>query len=99
MTSRIVAAVIAALLTVVAVYALLRGWGVLTQTEADPATVLPGPRIPMFWRLGIGAYAGGFVAMLVFFLGARDSAKALRIVLAAVTPVAILIAVQGLLLP
>lgn len=98
-TLRLAASAIAALLAVVATYAVLRGFVVLTQSEPNPALVISSPRIPMFWRIGIGAYAGGFVAMLVYFLGARDAAKTMRVVLGAVGPVAVLIAVQGLLLP
>lgn len=96
---RLAAASIAALLALVATYAVLRGWVVLTQSEPNPALVIASARIPMFWRVGIGGYAGGFTAFVVWFLSGRDAARTLRWVLAAIGPVAFLGAIQGLFLP
>ena len=98
-SQRYVAAAIAALLAVVTTYALLRAYAVLFQNDPDPALVAVSAHIPMFWRLGIGTYAAGFVALVVFFVSGRDPSATLRVVLAAIAPVACLVAIQGVFLP
>jgi hypothetical protein len=75
---------LAALLTIPAVYAVLRGYDVLFR---------------MFWRLGIGTYAAGMVAPLAF-LGARANLqRAVQVVTTGAVVVAAMIAVQGIFLP
>ncbi len=52
----------------------------------------------MFRRLGIGSYAGGAVALMVFFF-ANPPARTVRIIGWAIPVVAAMAVVQGLFLP
>jgi hypothetical protein len=95
---RIVPASIAALLTVVATYAVLRAYDVFFKSEPNPAPVISA-RIAMFWRLAIGSYLASLVAIGVFVLSGSRLATTTRIVALAVPIVAAVIAAQGLFLP
>ena len=94
-----VAALVAALLTIPAVYAGLRAYDVLFKSEVNPATVIFSAKIAMFWRLGIGSYAAGMVAFAVFFLARRDLARTVRGLGVAAMVAAVMITLQGLFLP
>lgn len=89
----------AALLSVIATYALLRAYHVLLTSEANPATVVASAKIAMFWRLGIGGYVAGMVAAAVFFATSRQPRLTVKVVAWAIPIVAGMIAAQGLLLP
>lgn len=92
-------ALIAAVLAVIATYAILRGYEVLFKTEPNPATVIYDPRIPMFWRVLIGSYVGAMVAVGTFAIAKNHFDRTLD-VLSKIAPfVAALIAFQGLVLP
>ncbi len=95
----LVATLLAALLTIPAVYALLRTNDVLFQNEPNPATVIWSAHIAMFWRLLIGTYAAGMVAPLVFTVATRDLARTIKVLSVAALVVAAMIGGQGLLLP
>lgn len=88
-----------ALLSVVGTYAVLRGYDVLFKSEPNPATVIWSARIAMFWRLGIGAYVAGMVAVIAYLLARRNIAIAVRVTAALVPIVGALIALQGAFLP
>src|SRR5437868_4265502 len=90
---------IAAVLTIPAVYAILRGYDVLFKSEPNPATVIWSARIAMFWRLGVGAYVAGMVLPLAYFAARADLLKTMRVVAASAVVIAALVAGQGLLLP
>src|SRR5581483_8002974 len=67
LTQRAALASMSAILTVIATYAVLRGFDVLFKSEPNPATIIWAPRIAMFWRLVVGSYAASLVAAGVFF--------------------------------
>jgi hypothetical protein len=97
---RLTPTLIAAILTVIATYALLRAYTALFESEPNPATVMYSTRVAMFWRLIIGSYAAAMVAALVFFLSSEKSfAPMIRALAWAVPLVAALIALQGIFLP
>lgn len=92
-------AAIAAILTVVATYALLRAYDVLFKAEVDPALVIWSGEVAMFWRLAVGGYAAGAVALLVSLAADRAPRRTVKVVAWAVPIVAALITVQGIFLP
>ena len=94
-----VASVLAALLSMPATYALLRGYDVLFRTEPNAAKVVWSPHIAMFWRLGIGGYLAGMLATFVFLAARRDLTRTMRVLSASVLVVGALCLVQGLFLP
>ena len=96
---RVALSAVAAVLSTVATYALLRAHDVLFKPQQNPATMVATAHIPMFWRLGVGAYLGGAVALLVFFATAQRMSLVAKVVAAAFPIVAAAIAVQGLFLP
>jgi hypothetical protein len=96
---RLVPTAIAAILAIVATYAVLRGWEVLFSTEPNPATVIYSPRIEMAWRLVIGCYVGAMTGVGAFAASARSFERTMQVLGWAVPIVAALIAVQGILLP
>jgi hypothetical protein len=95
----LVAALLAALLTVPAAYAILRAFDVLFRNEPDPATIVWSAHIAMFWRLAIGGYAAGMVAPLGFMAARRDPARTMTALSAVAVAVAAMIGAQGLFLP
>jgi len=96
---RVTPAAMAALLSLVATYAVLRAYDVLFKQEPNPATTVASMHIAMFWRVGVGAYVGGAVGMLVWFGTAKGGRRASRLVVLAIPIVAAMIAFQGLFLP
>jgi hypothetical protein len=91
--------VVNGLLAIVAMYAFLRGYDVLFKREANPATIVWSARIAMFWRLGIGAYVAGPVALLAFLAARRNLPLTTRVTAVLVPAVGALIAIQGAFLP
>jgi hypothetical protein len=89
----------------VAAYALLRGYDALFRAgdesvaSAVPAAAEWSGRIAMFWRVGVGAYAGGIVAAIVALVARTSLSRATRTTAVLVPVVGALIAVQGTLLP
>lgn len=92
-------AVAAAVLTVPAVYAVMRGYEVLFVAEPNPAVITASVKIATFWRLWIGVYVAPVVAIGAFEIARRDLARASRVLEIAVIAVAALCGVQGLFLP
>jgi hypothetical protein len=88
-----------ALLAVVATYAVIRGYDVLFGSEPNPATVVWSTRVAMFWRLGIGVYVAGMVAILAFVAARRDLAVTTRVTASLVPIVGALLAIQAVFLP
>ncbi len=99
MRSRLAVSAIAAVLTTVVVYAVLRAFAALFGHEPDPALVIWSEHAAMFWRLGIGAYAAGAAAFCVFLATGASPEATTRWVLRAVLPVAVLVTLQGVFLP
>lgn len=96
---RAVPAAMAAILSVIATYAILRAHDVLFTADLNPALVLWSEKIAMFWRLSGGSYVGGMVAIIVFFMTARNFHATLKAVAWAVPITAVMITIQGLFLP
>src|SRR5580700_8922169 len=96
-----IAAVVAidAILAVLATYAGLRGFDVCFKSAPNPATIVWSAHIAMFWRLGVGVYVAGLVAVMAFLLARRDLALAVRVTSVLVPVVGAMIAIQGAFLP
>jgi hypothetical protein len=94
-----IATVVAALLSVPATYASMRAYEVVFRTEPNPARVVWTPHIAMYWRLGVGIYVAGMVAVLAYVSARRDVAKTVRLLSWSVLVIASMIAVQGLWMP
>ena len=88
-----------AVLAVIVTYAALRAYDVVFKSEPDPATVVPSAHIAMFWRLGVGFYVAGIVAMLVILLARANLAATTRVTAALVPIVGAMIAIQAAFLP
>jgi hypothetical protein len=97
--ARLVVAIIAAVLCVPAGYALQRIGDVLFKQEPNPATVIQGTSIAMFWRLKIAAFIAPVVGVLVHEIARRDLARTLRAVYGATLMVAVLATAQGIFVP
>jgi hypothetical protein len=95
----LVAAGVAALLSVPASYAVLRAYDVLFKNEPNPATIVWSAHIAMFWRLAVGGYIAGMVLPLGFVAARKDLARTLRALEVIAVVVAGMIGIQGLLLP
>jgi hypothetical protein len=93
------ATLVAAVLSVPATYAVLRGYEVLFKSEPNPATVVWSAHIAMFWRVGIAGYVAGMIAPLAYLAARRDLARFTRLLCTSVFVVGALIGIQGLLMP
>ncbi len=98
-TPAIVVAILAAILSIPATYASLRGFDVLFRNEPNPATVIWSAKIAMFWRLGIGTYVAGMVTPLAFLAARADLARSVRAIVVLAVVAAAMIGVQGIFLP
>jgi len=96
---RAVPTAMAVILFVVATYAVLRAYEAVFKGTPNPALVIGSSKIAMFWRLGVGGYVAGMVAVLVFFATARRFDLTLKAVALALPIVAALITIQGIFLP
>lgn len=92
-------ALAAAVVTIPAVYAVLRAYDVLFVAEPNPAIVSASVKIAMFWRVWIAAYVAPVVAIAVHQIARRDLARGARILHVSVLVVAAMIGVQGIFLP
>jgi hypothetical protein len=87
------------MLSVPATYATLRTYEVVFKREPNPALVVWSPHIAMFWRLAVGGYVAGMVAVLAYMAAQRDLARVTRLLSASVLVVGAMIGLQGLLMP
>ena len=89
----------AACVTAVSLYALLRGAQLLLFREPNPATVIWSAHAGYFWRTPlIVSYSGGMGGIIAWLVAGREPERVAR-VLASGVIVAAAILVQGLLLP
>ena len=95
----IIATVLAAILSIPATYAVLRAYDVLFRKEPNPATIVWSAHIAMFWRLGVGVYVAGMVAVLAYMAARANLARTIRVLCTAVVVAAVMIGFQGLLMP
>lgn len=88
-------------LVLAATYALLRARDVVFGTEPNPATVMYmySAHIALFWRAAIGAFVGGFAGLLTAWLAPPRLETTTRLVVGAIPVVAVLVALQAVLLP
>ena len=89
----------AAILTVVFSYAVIRVVQLKMVPEPNPALVTASAKIAMFWRLTLGAYAGALVGVGVHVLVRRHPDFAIRALGAFVLVAAGAIALQGIFVP
>jgi hypothetical protein len=92
-------AAVAVLLTIPLVYGALRAWDVMSGPGMNPATAPVSVHIAMFWRLSVAAYAAGMVAPLAYLAARRALRRTLDVLSALTVAVAVLVLVQGTLLP
>jgi hypothetical protein len=97
--ARVVATIVASLVSIPATYALLRAYEVLLKTEPNPALVVWSAHIAVFWRVSISAYVAGMVAPFAWVAANRDLARLVRFLCASVLVVGALIGLQGLFMP
>jgi hypothetical protein len=99
----LIATAIGVALVIPATYAVLRAYDVLVgPPEPNPATPNPAvwsAHIAMFWRLWIGVYVAGMVAPLVYLAAKSDLPRTMRVLGTCVIVVAVMVGVQGLLMP
>lgn len=95
----LVATMLAAILSIPATYATLRAYDVLFRKEPNPATIVWSAHIAMFWRLGVGVYVAGMVAVLAYMAARANLARTVRVLGTTVVVVAAMIGLQGLLMP
>ena len=95
----LVAAGVAALLSVPASYAVLRAYDVLFKNEPNPDTIVWSAHIAMFWRLAVGGYIAGMIVPLGYVAARKDLARTMRALELIVVVVAVMIGVQGLFMP
>jgi len=95
---RFVAASTCGLEAAVALYALMRIVQTLVTNEPNPANVIIQSVHGYFWRAGIAAYGGGFVALAIGLVS-RAPERMIRIATRALPGTALLLAAQALFLP
>jgi hypothetical protein len=96
----LIAAAIGVALVIPATYAVLRAYDVLvTAPGPNPATIVWSAHIAMSWRLWIGVYIAGMVAPLVYLAAKTDLPRTMRVLGTCVIVVAVMVGVQGLLMP
>jgi hypothetical protein len=96
---RVALALATGCIAAVALYAVVRAAQFLFTAEPNPATVIWSAHAGYFWRVWIVCYVGGMAAFCGFLAAGRAPERLARALSIAVTAAAILIAVQGLLLP
>ena len=92
-------AAIAVLLTIPAVYAVLRAWDAISGPPVNPATAPVSIHIAMFWRLAMASYAAGMGAPLAYLAAHRALRRTLEVLSALSIVVAVLVFAQGTFLP
>jgi hypothetical protein len=95
----LLAAVVAGILAVPAIYSLQRAGQVLFTSEPNPAAVISSSEIAMFWRLIIAAYFAPMVGLGAYAAARRDLAFTMRRLYIASLIVAGMSGAQGILLP
>ena len=96
---RLALAAMAGCVTAVALYAIVRGLQLVLFPEPNPATVIWSAHAGYFWRVWIVAYAGGMASLFAWKCSGRDPARVARLLAGAVGVAAVLVLLQGLLLP
>jgi hypothetical protein len=96
---RLALSAMAACVTAVSLYALLRGVQFLLFREPNPATVIWSAHAGYFWRALIVSYAGGMAAIMAWLAAGRAPERVARVLAHAVVVAGALILLQGVLLP
>ena len=92
-------ALLAAIISIPASYAIQRIVDVLVHAQANPAITTPSANIAMFTRLTIGAYTAPVFGFIAYELARRDLGRALHGLYAVCVLVAVLAAGQGAFVP
>lgn len=96
---RLALAAIAACVTATLLYAILRVVQAVLFTEPDPALIIWSEHAGYFWRVWTVVYAAGMVGIIAYLAAGRDAARTARVLAKALVIAAVLITVQGLLVP
>lgn len=99
MKPRLALALVAGLEAAIALYAVTRVVQARFMKEPDPALVIWSEHAGFFWRGWTVAYVGGMVAFAAWMLAKKDEARVARLCARSVLVVALLIAIQGVLVP
>jgi hypothetical protein len=97
--TRAMIALLAGLELAALVYPLLRTYQFFMHPEPNPALVLWSEHSGFFWRAWTSAYLGGMAAIVAGWLAGPDTARVARVVERAFPVVAVVLALQGLLIP
>lgn len=97
--TRLCLAASAACVVAVALYALLRVLQFYVFPEPNPALVIWSAHAGYFWRSWTVAYAGGMAGFWAYAAGARSADRVARVLVHALTVAAVLIVLQGTLIP
>ena len=87
------------LVVAVALYGAIRAVQFVLFPEPNPALVVWSAHAGYLWRVWIVAYAGGGASFVAYMLARRDSARVARALVPALTVSAVMLALQGVLLP
>jgi hypothetical protein len=90
---------IAACLSTVGLYGVLRIMQAHLFPEANPATVIWSAHAGYYWRCWTVAYAGGMVGFLAYGAAKRSPGRVARGLVHALTVAVVIIAYQGLMVP
>jgi hypothetical protein len=97
--ARLGLAFIAACVSSLALYAILRFVQSRLFAEPNPATIIWSAHAGYFWRCLTVAYAGSMLGFLAYGAAKRTPERVVRALLHALTVAVVLIVLQGVLLP
>ena len=97
--AEITVAVIAAVMTVPAAYAVQRLLDVALHAQPNPATIISTTTIAMFTRTAFGAYVAPVVGFGAYELARRDIGRAVEAIYTAAYLVAVLVTAQAIVVP
>lgn len=97
--TRALVAMIAALEVAALAYALLRTYQFFMHPDPNPALVLWSEHAGFFWRAWTSVYLGGMAGIGVGWIAGRDVGRVARVVEWVFPAVAVVVMVQGVLVP
>jgi hypothetical protein len=96
---RVAIGAIAGCTTAVALYAIIRIAQALLFSEPDPALVIWSEHAGFFWRSWTAVYVGGMIGFVAYVAAGREPERTTRALAIFVVGAALLVAVQGVLVP
>lgn len=97
--TRAMVALLAGLEVAALAYPVLRTYQFFVHPEPNPALVLWSEHAGFFWRVWTSVYLGGMAAMVTGWVAGRDVARVAQAVAWAFPGVAVVVVVQGVLVP